>query len=235
MTKKRKGENIACKACEKLFYVPEYRIKTARFCSLDCQNHKQYEKCKFSCLICRKECIDSPSRKGVRKFCSVECYNIQQTNKKEDQRDKRRLAIMMAREKGQLGNSGPSTRKFAFSKKESKCQICGYLEYKCCLDVHHVDYDPNNNSIENLAILCVICHRKVHRNILIIGDTPRKKSIRKFPRKNDKLDIEKVKEIKALLDKKDMTHKEIASLYEVKRECISKINQGKRWSTKETE
>ena len=29
--------------------------------------------------------------------------------------------------------------------------------------IHHVDGDPNNNTIENLVMLCVNCHKEEHR------------------------------------------------------------------------
>lgn len=229
MSKIRKGDNIVCKCCKKIFYVPFYRLKTARFCSLYCQNHKQYERPTFKCFLCEKIFDDSPSRKGKRKFCSNECLNKFQTDRKNDQKEKRRLSIIVAREKGQLSKSGASTRKFAFLKKESKCEICGYNEYKCCLDVHHIDSDPNNNAIENLSILCAICHRKVHRNIISINEIKLNIKPRWFQKKNSKLSEEKAKEIKILLKENKMTHKQISEIYGVKRELISKINQGKRW------
>ena len=229
MGKKRKGANLICKGCENTFYVPEYRKETAKFCSIICQNKTQYEKFKFICMQCGKQSSDSPSRKGKRKFCCIECYNIFQTDYKNDQKEKRRLGISAAREKGYGGNSSASIRKFAFSKKEEKCQECGYKEYKCCLDIHHIDENPNNNTIENLAILCVICHRKVHRNIICIGGNVLKTVRRRFPKKNEKLNEKQVKEIKNLLKQKNKTHEEISTMYGVKRECISKINQGKRW------
>ena len=48
--------------------------------------------------------------------------------------------------------------------------------------------------------------------------------------KNFKLDNNKVKEIKILLKKNKMTHKEIANIYNVSRVIISHINTGRRWS-----
>lgn len=231
MGKKRNGKDIKCKVCNKVFYVPSYRVKTARFCSLNCQNHKQYERFKFNCLQCGKESSDSPCRLGIRKFCSIECYNTFQVDRKSDQREKRRLAIASARIKGQLGNSGPSTRKFAFLNKEGKCQFCGYDEYKCCLDVHHIDQNPNNNKIENLAILCVICHRKVHRKIIVIDGHEIKNTLTRLPKKSDKITEKNAEEIKNLLKQKNMTHKQIAEIYGVKRESITKINRGVRWKT----
>jgi 5-methylcytosine-specific restriction endonuclease McrA len=71
-----------------------------------------------------------------------------------------------ARKSESIGKSGPSIRRYAFSEKEKKCEVCKYNEYECCLDVHHKDMNPNNNSLENLIILCVMCHRKVHRKLI---------------------------------------------------------------------
>lgn len=229
MGKKRMGQNKKCLACEKEFYVAAYRINTAKFCSLECQNHKQYERPKFKCLECKIYFEDSPSRFGIRKFCSVECYNIFQTDKKSCQKEKRRLSIKAAREKGHLGKSTISIRKYALSEKEKKCEFCAYDEYECCLDIHHLDSNPNNNTLENLAVLCVMCHRKVHRKIICINGIELKSKLRKFPKKSDKLTLENVQEIKNLLKEKNITHRKIAQIYGVGRECITKINRGIRW------
>ena len=65
---------------------------------------------------------------------------------------------------------GKSFRKHVFILKEKKCEICGYDEHDFCLEIHHKDKDCTNNSIENLAILCVICHRKLHKNLTKLGE-----------------------------------------------------------------
>ena len=44
-----------------------------------------------------------------------------------------------------------------------KCEKFGYDEYDFCLDIHHIDMNENNNDISNLAVLCVICHKKLHK------------------------------------------------------------------------
>lgn len=49
------------------------------------------------------------------------------------------------------------------------CQFCGRTEkecldiYKCVLDVHHIDYDKNNDSFDNLISLCKGCHTSTHK------------------------------------------------------------------------
>jgi ribosomal protein L34E len=43
-----------------------------------------------------------------------------------------------------------------------KCENCGYDEFPHILGVHHKDENRENNSIENLAVLCPICHSLAH-------------------------------------------------------------------------
>ena len=40
-----------------------------------------------------------------------------------------------------------------------RCDLCGRYGV---MHVHHKDGNPYNNNIENLAVLCPSCHRKVH-------------------------------------------------------------------------
>lgn len=50
----------------------------------------------------------------------------------------------------------------AFREYKHKCAMCG-LEEECCLQVHHIDEDRSNPSLENLIILCANCHNRIHR------------------------------------------------------------------------
>ena len=48
-------------------------------------------------------------------------------------------------------------------KYNNKCSRCGWGEIntytgKVPLQVHHIDGNPNNNDISNLALLCPNCH-----------------------------------------------------------------------------
>jgi 5-methylcytosine-specific restriction endonuclease McrA len=45
--------------------------------------------------------------------------------------------------------------------KEKECESCGnaaWMGAEIPLELHHVDGNPNNNSLENLLILCPNCH-----------------------------------------------------------------------------
>jgi len=42
--------------------------------------------------------------------------------------------------------------------KDPKCARCGYSEHTKLLDVDHMDSNRQNNKLENLQFLCVMCH-----------------------------------------------------------------------------
>lgn len=62
-----------------------------------------------------------------------------------------------------------SYRKKAFLNYPHKCAICNWNEDPELLEVHHIDENRLNNDLNNLIILCPICHRKLtnHNYILI--------------------------------------------------------------------
>jgi len=49
-----------------------------------------------------------------------------------------------------------------FKKFGNKCVVCGVTEG---LHIHHKNRDPKDNRIENLTVLCGICHKKVHMKV----------------------------------------------------------------------
>lgn len=63
--------------------------------------------------------------------------------------------------------STKALRMLVWDFKDKKCEICGYEEYDFCLDIHHIDKDPQNNSKENLAVLCCMCHKKIHKKVIV--------------------------------------------------------------------
>lgn len=50
----------------------------------------------------------------------------------------------------------------ALSFKEEKCERCSWSQYPDVLIVHHKDRDRKNSSLENLEILCPLCHDIEH-------------------------------------------------------------------------
>ena len=142
---KRTKVKIKCKVCGY-----EWEISP---CSIMPSNTKQYSfqgcpECKYEqieCSYCGKQIkrlkSDIKTKSGFN-YCSKECGN---------------------RHKNELVKRTDSVayRRNAFEYYEHKCAICGYDECIEILEVHHIDENRNNNSIENLIILCPICHKKL--------------------------------------------------------------------------
>ena len=53
-------------------------------------------------------------------------------------------------------------RKIAFGAYDQECSCCGY-SYTPALEIHHIDKDRSNNSVDNLTIVCANCHLLVHK------------------------------------------------------------------------
>jgi len=52
-------------------------------------------------------------------------------------------------------------RDFIKKRDNYTCRECGTKNPKLCFDIHHIDFDKNNNSINNLITLCHSCHSKI--------------------------------------------------------------------------
>lgn len=156
---RRNGAILNCVVCNKEFYVPQYRLQEAKYCSKDCQNKGQYEYINKVCIGCGKEFKVSNS-KVKKQYCTIECRGLG----KKDIVERRKQ--IKAYQKLSRGASTRSLRNNLFKLRECKCDICGYDEYSFCIEVHHIDENPRNNEINNLAVLCVICHRKLHKGVI---------------------------------------------------------------------
>jgi hypothetical protein len=55
-----------------------------------------------------------------------------------------------------------SDKELIFKKFGNKCSVCGREEG---LHIHHKDKDPKNNRMNNLIVLCGVCHKKIHMKV----------------------------------------------------------------------
>lgn len=105
-----------------------------------------------NCSNCKNELKRIPSQikksKSGNFFCNKSCSAS--FNNKSEKR---------TRENHPNWKSGKSS--YSFYKKNS-CERCGYDKYKSVLQVHHVDHNRENNSIDNLLTLCPNCHFEEH-------------------------------------------------------------------------
>jgi 5-methylcytosine-specific restriction endonuclease McrA len=57
----------------------------------------------------------------------------------------------------------PSDEKeMILSKFNNQCVVCNQTEG---LHIHHKDHNPSNNKMENLVVLCGVCHKKAHMKV----------------------------------------------------------------------
>lgn len=107
-----------------------------------------------TCAYCGKEFFRAPTKiRSELMFCSREC-------KDTAQRIESGIAFESMRP-DHYNNSSATYREKALRCYEHKCSVCGWDEDVDVLEVHHIDEDRNNNNLENLKLLCPICHRKL--------------------------------------------------------------------------
>ena len=66
---------------------------------------------------------------------------------------------------GNFSNSYKRIRLIKEGLKENKCECCGLSDWMgkpIPLELHHVDFNHYNNSLDNLQILCANCHMQTH-------------------------------------------------------------------------
>lgn len=105
---------------------------------------------KVKCAYCGKEIYrtrgEIDSNKTGYFYCTHDCGN-QHKN-------------LLRKESGEWDKT-KNYRKKALENYEHKCFVCGWDEDERILEVHHVDENREHNELENLRILCPICHRKI--------------------------------------------------------------------------
>lgn len=158
-TKKRTCLKLACNVCGEGFWVYEKDFKKRNesyipYCSLECRqtiSHGSHVCDQCGETFTRLKSKMAKSKSGFR-FCSRECKDLAQ-----------RIGGIEAIHPAHYGTvTGTTTyRVRAFEEYEHKCSNCGYDEYESLLEVHHIDENRANNSIDNFVILCTMCHRKI--------------------------------------------------------------------------
>lgn len=165
--RKRPGVSRTCPVCQVSFvarkYYNDYDSKPDVCCSLICATDLRYGKVRrflFLCSYCGKETVrriknKKNSRSGMM-FCCREHKDLAQ-----------RLGsgVEGFRPAHYGAPSGRNYRKKALRRYGPKCRGCQYSELEEMLDVHHLDSNRENNSIDNLIVLCVWCHALITRGL----------------------------------------------------------------------
>lgn len=151
---KRKGVKKKCRACDKSFLT---RLdQPANFCSRICMGKHQRKRVSVECAICKVEVERTLSKLKNSKsgffFCSQSCKNKAQ-----------RLGGIKEIMPPHYGTA--NNYRQLFEENEFVCVRCGYDEFTCSVEIHHIDENNKNNSKRNLMPLCSCCHRALHNGL----------------------------------------------------------------------
>lgn len=144
--------DVKCSYCGKEYILSRglynKRIKRNKnkeiYCSKECSQKARITRIKKTCANCGK-LVERPPFKLKQSisgnvFCSHSCSSIYNNSLREK-------------------NSINTYRRVAFENYKHECAICGWNKDERILEVHHIDENRKNNKLDNLIILCPICHR----------------------------------------------------------------------------
>ena len=109
---------------------------------------------KAYCLNCGKELPNS-----ARKYCSTQCQSEYEQKQWEEEYKKDNSFAKNTK----WGAIPKPLRRYIFKKFNSKCCICGWGEenpytHTIPLEIDHIDGNSENNSEDNLRLICPNCH-----------------------------------------------------------------------------
>ena len=145
---------IACKECSTNFKTRS-GVTASEFCSRACfHKHNTKEKIPIICKNCGETAYFPPAVAKHRENCSRKCKyerlsreNSERFNGKpvKDIKDRRQESVYA---------------QIALEKLPNHCVGCQRDDVN--FEVHHLDGNRKNNILDNLAIMCLSCHRKLH-------------------------------------------------------------------------
>lgn len=100
----------------------------------------------YNCIVCGSERERRHSKSN--KFCSVQC---QKDNEHKERIEQWKIA----------GLIGKNTLKRYLTDKNPNCWECGIKDWNgkpLVLELEHIDGNSDNNSEENVSLLCPNCH-----------------------------------------------------------------------------
>lgn len=154
--RRRKAERVICATCNSSFLKRSSFVEEVNYCSRECFSETRKTQEQAKCSLCDKQISPILSRIKASKsgllFCSRSC-------KDKGQRISSNIPEIQP---GHYCNNRRNYRKVAFRDSEKKCEICGYDKHEAALIVHHKDRNRENNTLDNLQVLCSNCHLIEH-------------------------------------------------------------------------
>ena len=161
--------NVCCEECKLFFNAPSGEVKrgNGKYCSRKCsaiaiaKKHKQrYEQINIpnvECAYCHMKFYKNETKKKISRsglyFCCREHKDLAQ-----------RIGSGIDQIKPpHYTESLINYREFYCRNAELKlCARCGYNKCPSILQIHHIDRNRKNNTMENLIALCPNCHEEDH-------------------------------------------------------------------------
>lgn len=158
--KRRLYRDADCQVCGSATWSKKSKLGKRKFCSQRCAGLGQRDYETFECANCGKSFERNVGKarnsKSGYSFCSRTCKDI--ANRIDG------IKAIHPPHFG-LGNGLYDYRERALKAYGSRCtdtdcpiQNAGIEIPERMIDVHHIDSDRSNNSIENLEVVCVWCH-----------------------------------------------------------------------------
>lgn len=140
--------------------IKENNIDISHFLPNKSHLIRKYPRDFKKCPICNTQFLEKIGSPRERTVCSKACANTYFKSGKNNPNWK---------EDDELSNHSVKYRK-KFSDLEFICARCGYNEFKCSVQIHHIDENRKNNNKENLIPLCANCHSALHSNKWSLND-----------------------------------------------------------------
>lgn len=135
-------------------------IRKSTYKHFICPECKQADRAKnkveVECAFCGKSFMKSKSKVLDFNFCCRKCKDAAQKISSGSKFDPIRP--------DHYTEDGLDYRQKAFDNYPPTCAVCDWHGDLDVLEVHHIDSHHTNNKLENLIILCPICHRKLTLN-----------------------------------------------------------------------
>lgn len=150
----RRGQEIQCLSCNKCIITRLDR--SSKYCSKVCSDLGRKKEVIVTCTYCNKEFVKKPSSlqnsKSGLYFCTRQCKDLAQ-----------KIANGLQEIWPDHYNTGLATYRNQIDI--TTCVGCGCSDY-WKLIVHHVNGNRDNNSLENLEVVCANCHCNRHSKII---------------------------------------------------------------------
>lgn len=144
----RKALILSCDNCGTHFEKwAHHRHKNADGCRRKCMDILLGKSSVIKCGFCQKMLCKTSAQlnrsMSGEVYCNTTCSNLGRNKFRKD-----------------IPNY--NYRGWALSQLPQECSICKFNDIRA-LEVHHIDRDRTNNSLDNLVILCANCHSIEHK------------------------------------------------------------------------